>query len=136
MEMTVTFPGGSRVDAQFGNHVIRTDQPVRAGGSDSAPAPFGVFLASIATCAGVYVLGFCNQRGLPTEGIKLVQRLEVDRATGLVAKIGIDIQVPPGFPEKYHEALVRAASQCAVKKHLEHPPSFDVRTVVADPVTA
>jgi ribosomal protein S12 methylthiotransferase accessory factor len=68
---------------------------------------------------------------LPTEGIKLVQRLEVDRATGLVAKIGIDIQVPPGFPEKYHEALVRAANQCAVKKHLEHPPSFDVRTVVA-----
>jgi ribosomal protein S12 methylthiotransferase accessory factor len=129
--MIVTFPGGSRVDAQFGQHTIRTDQPVRSGGEDSAPAPFSVFLASIATCAGVYVLGFCQQRGLPTEGIKLVQRLEVDRATGLVAKIGIDIQVPPGFPEKYHEALVRAANQCAVKKHLEHPPSFEVRTVVA-----
>jgi ribosomal protein S12 methylthiotransferase accessory factor len=128
--MIVTFPGGARVDAQFGQHTIRTDQPVRSGGEDSAPAPFSVFLASIATCAGVYVLGFCQQRGLPTEGIKLVQRLEVDRATGLVAKIGIDIQVPPGFPEKYHEALVRAASQCAVKKHLEHPPTFDVRTVV------
>jgi ribosomal protein S12 methylthiotransferase accessory factor len=129
--MIVTFPGGSRVDAQFGQHTIRTDQPVRSGGEDSAPAPFSVFLASIATCAGVYVLGFCQQRGLPTEGIKLVQRLEVDRATGMVAKIGIDIQVPPGFPEKYHEALVRAANQCAVKKHLEHPPSFEVRTVVA-----
>jgi ribosomal protein S12 methylthiotransferase accessory factor len=128
--MIVTFPGGSRVDAQFGQHTIRTDQPVRSGGEDSAPAPFSVFLASIATCAGVYVLEFCQQRGLPTEGLKLVQRLEVDRATGLVAKIGIDIQVPPGFPEKYHEALVRAASQCAVKKHLEHPPTFDVRTVV------
>jgi ribosomal protein S12 methylthiotransferase accessory factor len=129
--MIVTFPGGSRVDAQFGQHTNRTDQPVRSGGEDSAPAPFSVFLASIATCAGVYVLGFCQQRGLPTEGIKLVQRLEVDRATGMVAKIGIDIQVPPGFPEKYHEALVRAANQCAVKKHLEHPPSFEVRTVVA-----
>jgi ribosomal protein S12 methylthiotransferase accessory factor len=129
--MIVTFPGGARVDAQFGQHTIRTDQPVRSGGEDSAPPPFGVFLASIATCAGVYVLGFCQQRGLPTEGIKLVQRLEVDPKTGMVAKIGIDIQVPPGFPEKYHEALVRAANQCAVKKHLEHPPAFDVRTVVA-----
>ena len=131
MDMIVTFPGGARVDAQFGQHTIRTDQPVRSGGEDSAPAPFAVFLASIATCAGIYVLGFCNQRGLSTEGIKLVQRLEVDRATGLVAKIGIDIQVPPGFPEKYHEALVRAANQCAVKKHLEHPPAFEVRTVVS-----
>lgn len=130
MEMTVTFPGGTRVDAQFGNHIIRTDQPVRGGGEDSAPAPFSVFLASIATCAGIYVLGFCQQRGLPTEGIKLSQRIEVDPRTGMVAKIGIDIQVPPGFPEKYHDALVRAASQCTVKKHLEHPPAFDVRTVV------
>ena len=134
MEMTVTFPGGARVEAQFGHHIVRTDQPSRNGGEDSAPAPFSVFLASIATCAGVYVLGFCQQRGLPTEGIKLVQRLDVDRQTGLIAKIGIDIQVPPDFPEKYHEALVRAASQCTVKKHLEHPPAFDVRTVVSEPV--
>jgi putative redox protein len=131
MDMVVTFPGGARVDAQFGTHTIKTDQPPRGGGEDSAPAPFSLFLASIATCAGVYVLGFCRQRNLPTDGITLVQRVAVDPGTGMVGQIGIDIQVPPGFPEKYHEALVRAASQCAVKKHLEHPPAFDVRTVVA-----
>jgi putative redox protein len=131
MDMIVTFPGGARVDAQFGNHTIRTDQPVRSGGEDSAPAPFTLFLGSIATCAGIYVLGFCKQRDLPTEGIRLIQRLDVDPRTGMVAKIGLDIEVPADFPEKYHEALVRAASQCAVKKHLENPPSFDVKTVVA-----
>jgi putative redox protein len=131
MDMVVTFPGGARVDAQFGNHTIKTDQPARGGGEDSAPAPFSLFLASIATCAGIYVLGFCQQRGLATDGIKLVQRVGVDPRTGMVGQIGIDIQVPPGFPEKYHEALIRAASQCAVKKHLENPPSFDVKTVVA-----
>jgi putative redox protein len=131
MDMTVTFPGGARVDAQFGAHTIRTDQPARSGGDDSAPSPFTLFLASIATCAGIYVLGFCKQRDLPTDGIRLVQRLEVDPRTGMVAKVGLDIEVPAGFPEKYHEALVRAASQCAVKKHLENPPAFDVKTVVA-----
>jgi putative redox protein len=131
MDLIVTFPGGARVDAQFGHHTIKTDQPARGGGDDSAPTPFTLFLASIATCAGIYVLGFCRQRELPTEGIRLIQRLDVDPRTGMVAKVGLDIEVPPGFPEKYHEALVRAASQCTVKKHLEHPPSFDVRTVVA-----
>jgi putative redox protein len=131
MDMIVTFPGGARVDAQFGKHTIKTDQPARGGGDDSAPSPFQLFLGSIATCAGIYVLGFCKQRDLPTEGIRLVQRLEVDPQTGMVAKIGLDIEVPPGFPEKYHDALVRAASQCTVKKHLEHPPQFDVQTVVA-----
>jgi ribosomal protein S12 methylthiotransferase accessory factor len=131
--MTVTFPGGARVDAQFGSYIIRTDQPPQAGGDDSAPAPFALFLASIATCAGIYVLGFCRRRGLPTDGISLVQRMHPDPATGMIRKIDIDVVVPPGFPERYHEALIRAASQCAVKKHLENPPVFEVRTVAAEP---
>lgn len=130
MEMTMTFPGGARVDAQFGDFTIRTDQPTHAGGEGSAPAPFALFLASIGTCAGIYVLGFCGKRGLPTAGIQIVQRMETNPVTGMIEKIALDIQVPPGFPEKYHEALVRAASQCTVKKHLEAPPAFDVRTVV------
>jgi ribosomal protein S12 methylthiotransferase accessory factor len=130
MEMTITFPGGARVDAQFGPYTIRTDQPVHAGGTDSAPAPFTLFLASIGTCAGIYVLGFCQRRGLPTDGIEIGQTLEVNPATGMVSRIGLDIRVPSSFPEKYHDALIRAAAQCAVKKHLESPPRFDVRTVV------
>lgn len=132
MDMTVTFPGGARVDAQLGSHIIRTDQPVRGGGDDSAPAPFSLFLASIGTCAGIYVLGFCNKRGLPTDGIEIVQRMVPDMRTGLVGRIELDIRVPPEFPEKYHEALVRAAGQCAVKKHLETPPEFEVRAVVSE----
>ncbi len=130
MEMMITFPGGARVDAQVGSFTIPTDQPPHAGGEGSAPAPFALFLASIGTCAGIYVLGFCRQRGLPVEGIQISQRMQADPRTGMVAGIELDIQVPPTFPEKYHDALVRAASQCAVKKHLETPPRFQVRTVV------
>jgi ribosomal protein S12 methylthiotransferase accessory factor len=130
MEMTVSFPGGARVDATFGPYTVQTDQPPHAGGQGSAPAPFSLFLASIATCAGIYVLGFCRQRGLSTEGIRIVQRAEADPRTGMVAKLGLDIEVPPTFPERYYDALVRAANQCAVKKHIETPPAFEVRTVV------
>ena len=131
MELTISFPGGARVDAQLGSHTIRTDQPPKNGGEDSAPTPFALFLASMGTCAGIYVLGFCKQRNLPTEGIRLRQRVERDPATNLVSHVTIDIEVPPEFPEKYHAALVRVAEQCAVKKHLEHPPVIETRTVVA-----
>jgi ribosomal protein S12 methylthiotransferase accessory factor len=134
MDMTITFPGGARVDAQFGPHTIRTDQPPKGGGEDSAPTPFALFLASMGTCAGIYVLGFCKQRGIPTEGIRLTQRTERDPATGMVATVRVDIEVPPDFPEKYRDALVRVADQCAVKKHLQHPPRIDVQTVVTDAV--
>jgi len=128
MEMVIDFPGGSKVDAHFGPFIVQTDQPPEA----SAPTPFATFLASIGTCAGVYVLGFCQQRSLPTEGIRIVQRMQTDPATGLVGKIDIQIQVPPTFPEKYLSSLVRSAELCAVKKHLEHPPQFEVSTQVVE----
>ena len=129
-EFIIDFPGGARVDAHYGPYTVRTDQPRSGGGDDSAPAPFLVFLASIGTCAGIYVLGFCRQRGLSAEGIRLVQRMEMDPATRLVRRIYLDIQVPASFPEKYRDALIRAADQCAVKKHLENPPQFSVTTSV------
>lgn len=128
MEMEITFPGGARVDASFGGLTVKTDQPVQAGGAGSAPSPFATFLASIGTCAGIYVLGFCQKRGLPTEGLKLVQRIESNPVTGMIGKITLDIQLPPGFPEKYRDAVIKSAEQCAVKKHLERPPVFEVTT--------
>lgn len=131
MEMVIDFPGGARVDAHFDGFTVATDQPVMGGGTDSAPAPFSVFLASIGTCAGIYVLGFCKQRGLPVDGIRIIQRMGANRMTGMVEQIDLEIQVPASFPEKYHEALIRSADQCKVKKHLEHPPKFNVFTKVA-----
>jgi putative redox protein len=126
MEMVIDFPDGARVDAHFGPYTVRTDQPPQGGGQGSAPSPFATFLASLGTCAGIYVLGFCRQRGIPTDGMRLIQRTEADPANGMIRKIQLDIQLPPSFPEKYKAAIIRAADQCAVKKHLEQPPAFEV----------
>jgi ribosomal protein S12 methylthiotransferase accessory factor len=122
MEMLIDFPGGARVDAHFGSFTIKTDQPPAA----TAPTPFATFLASIGTCAGIYVLGFCQQRGLPTEGIRIIQRMHNNSFSGMVEKIDLEIQVPPTFPEKYRPSLIRSAELCAVKKHFENPPKIDV----------
>jgi putative redox protein len=130
MELLIDFPGGARVDAHFGPYTIKTDQPPTGGGEGSAPTPFAVFLSSIGTCAGIYVLGFCRQRNLPTEGIRIIQKVLNDPANGMVEQIKLEIQVPPTFPEKYYDSLVRSAELCAVKKHLEHPPKFEVYTTV------
>ena len=128
MEMIIDFPGGARVDAHFGPYTVATDQPPQGGGDGSAPTPFAVFLASMGTCAGIYVLGFCRQRGLPTDGIRIVQRMHSNPMTGMVGKVDLEIQVPPSFPEKYRPSLVKSAELCAVKKHFEQPPSFNITT--------
>lgn len=132
MEMIIDFPGGARVDAHFGTFTVQTDQPPVA----SAPTPFATFLASIGTCAGIYVLGFCQQRGLSTEGIRIVQRMHADPFSGMIGKIDLEIQVPPDFPEKYAPALVRAADLCAVKRHFEQPPKFEVYTKTVEAVAS
>ncbi|UCD98911.1 MAG: OsmC family protein [Chloroflexota bacterium] len=128
MEMVIDFPGGARVDAHFGAYTVSTDQPPMGGGEGSAPTPFAVFLSSIGTCAGIYVLGFCKQRGLSVDGIRIIQRAHTDPLTRMISKVDLEIQVPEDFPEKYRASLVRSAELCAVKKHLETPPAFDVFT--------
>lgn len=128
MEMMIDFPGGARVDAHFGPFIVATDQPPQGGGQGSAPTPFDTFLASLGTCAGIYVLGFCRRRGIDPQGIRLLQRVEYDGPTGQVKTIRLDLQLPPNFPEKYKSAVIRAAEQCKVKQLLDRPPVFDVKT--------
>ena len=129
-EILVTLPGGRRVDALLGRHLVRTDQPLDNGGDDTAPSPYQLFLAAVGTCAGIFVQGFCAKRGLSTEGIRIVERTH-HAEDGSLAGVDLDIQVPASFPEKYREALVRVADQCSVKKAIQAQPRFEVRTVVA-----
>jgi len=128
--IVVTLPGKRRVDAQVGSHVVRTDQPRTNGGEDSAPTPFQLFLAAMGTCAGIFVQGFCAKRELPTDGIRIVETPRLDE-NGILVGVDLEIQVPPEFPEKYRDALVRVADQCSVKRAIEAQPRFEVRTVVA-----
>jgi len=128
-EIKVTFGDGLVVKAECGGHLITTDQPVAAGGSDSAPTPFELFLTSIATCAGFYVLVFLKQRQLSTEGIYLTMSTERSPESRLVKNIKLDIHLPESFPDKYREAVVKAADQCTVKAHLQQPPSIEIRAV-------
>ena len=128
MEMVIDFPGGARVDAHFGPFTLRTDQAPQGGGAGSAPTPFELFLSSIGTCAGIYVLGFCRQRNLPTDGLRIIQHIHSNHVTGLVEKIDLEIQVPPSFPQQYHSALIHSAELCKVKKTLEQPPQFEIVT--------
>jgi putative redox protein len=129
MDMQIYFPAGKRVYADYSGFTIETDQPARGGGDDSAPAPFDLFLASIGTCAGIYALGFMQQRGIDPEGSKLTMRTHFDSEVGLIDKIDLELELPADFPDKYRDAVVNAMNLCAVKKHLHQPPSFEITTV-------
>lgn len=128
MEMKIRFPGNKKVTAEFDGFTVTTDQPKEAGGDGSAPAPFELFLASLGTCAGIFVLSFCRKRDLPTEGLELTQTAEWDDAAHRVSKIVLKIRLPKGFPEKYRDSVISTANLCTAKKHIINPPEFEIVT--------
>jgi len=129
--MEVTLDGGKVVTAHINGKTIKTDQSVRNGGGGTAPEPFELFLASIGTCAGIYVKSFCDQRGIPSEGIKIIQSVEFHPEKRVPSVIKLDIQLPSDFPEKYRSAVINAAELCLVKKTINNAPEFQVVTTSA-----
>jgi ribosomal protein S12 methylthiotransferase accessory factor len=126
-KLDIMFPGGRRIDVMIGERTVRTDQSVEHGGEGSAPAPFDLFLSSIAACAGIYAQDFCQARSISTEGMKGTMSCEFDPAEKRYTKMTIDLTLPEGFPEKYVPAIVRAMNLCSVKKHITNAPEFVIR---------
>jgi ribosomal protein S12 methylthiotransferase accessory factor len=129
MDIEVYFEEGAKVNARLGKHVVKTDQKLHGGGEDSAPAPFDYFLISLATCDGICVKVFCDKRGIDSSEVRINQKHRNDPDTRKLNGIDLDIVLPDGFPEKYREAVIKAADQCAVKRLLKDPPAIEVRTV-------
>ena len=133
MTISISFPGGVAVDATLNGHTIHTDQPAPLG-NDSGSSPFDLFLASIATCMGFYALRFCQERGIPTEGLGLT--LEPIRDGKRLATLKTELRLPEAFPEKYNDAIRRAVDLCAVKRVLLEPPAYELSLIGAEPVCA
>jgi ribosomal protein S12 methylthiotransferase accessory factor len=122
--LDVLFPGGKRVDVKIREFQIETDQSVKAGGGACAPEPFDLFLASMAACAGIYALNFCQTRELSTEGLALSMDWERTQQGSREASVRYRLKLPVGFPDKYRSSIVKAMEMCAVKKHIQNPPEF------------
>ena len=126
MDMNIKLGPGKKVDVVYKGFTINTDQSVKNGGEGSAPQPFDYFLASLASCAGLYVLLFCESRKIPMDGIKLTQVNQFNPQKRMIDEISFKVQLPPEFPAKYHKALIKTINQCSVKKHIQDSPRFEV----------
>ena len=130
-DIEITFDGGKVITAHVNGKTIKTDQSVKHGGGGTAPEPFELFLASIGTCAGIYVKSFCDQRGINGEGIKIIQSVVIDPDKRVPSRFRLNIQLPADFPEKYRTAVINAAELCLVKKTISNSPQFEITSSVS-----
>jgi ribosomal protein S12 methylthiotransferase accessory factor len=131
-EIKIVFGDGLKVNAEYKGFLVKTDQPVHEGGGGTAPAPFDYFLVSLATCAGLYALEFCQARKIPTERLGVSMSTERGTVSKMIEKVTIKLDLPPGFPPKYREAIVKAVDHCAVKAHILRPPQFEILANLRD----
>lgn len=125
------FPGGKKVHGQYKGFTVKTDQPKRNGGDGEDLSPFDLFIASLGTCTGFFVLRFCQEREISIEGLQMILRTHRDEGKKIISKVEVEITLPLGFPKKYKKAIIAAANSCTVKKHLFEPPIFEVTAVLA-----
>ena len=128
-EINVTFPANLAVEASVGDFTIRTDQPEKSGGDNSAPSPSALFITSVATCAGYFALKFCRARKIDITGMRLTMQYDWDKELKRYPKMSIQLELPDGFPEKYRGAIIKAMDQCAVKRSILQPPEFEMTLI-------
>ncbi len=130
--LKVQFPGGKKVNVETGDFLIETDQCLKAGGEASAPEPFDLFLSSMASCAGIFALNFCQSRKLSTDGLSLAMDWERDPKPPHAARVYYRLKLPDGFPDKYRNSIVKAIDLCTVKYYIHNPPEFSIVIETAD----
>jgi len=126
MHVEVGFPDKTRIQARCKNLLVETGLPPDRGGDPDALGPFDILLCSLATCTGFHVLTFLDERGLSLEDAGVTIDAVRGRESHLLESVNIKIRVGADFPEKYRDAMVRAADHCLVKAQLGQKPEFMV----------
>ena len=122
--MEIKFAGGKLIHAETKGFTIATDGPTVPGGPVTAPSPVDLLLAALGNCTGYYVLHFCETREIPVDNISLSVNATRDEEARRHSAIEIAVNLPDDFPERYVEPLLKACSQCTVKKYLLDPPAL------------
>ncbi len=128
---TIDFPGGKKVDARFEGFTVKTDQRLAHGGEQTAPNPFDYFFVSLATCAGISALDYCQQNQLSTEGLAVTLKAHRHPTQPRYDRIVTEVTLPPGLTGEQQKALLAEVEDCTVKRHILTPPAFELVCIPA-----
>jgi putative redox protein len=126
--LSVRGESGDRFAVAVRGHMIHVDQPVEEGGSDSAPTPVELFVASLAACVAHYARGYLVRHDLPTDGLQVDVSWEMVKRPYRVGSIDLALTLPAGVPEDMRQRLLEVASRCTVHNSIENTP--DIRLVL------
>jgi putative redox protein len=133
--ITVRHVDGDRFAIETRDHVLTVDQPLAAGGDDTAPTPTELFVASLASCVAFYARRYLARHDLPTTGLRVIAAYDMAQRPARVGSVSLDITLPEGVPGDQRDRLLAVASHCTVHNSLTTPPRVMI-AVAGAPVPA
>jgi LmbE family N-acetylglucosaminyl deacetylase/uncharacterized OsmC-like protein len=124
--LRVEHRGGDQFDIDVRGHVITVDQPVAAGGDDTAPTPTELFIASLASCIAFYARRYLARHDLQTEGLAVEATFEMGKKPARVSRIDVRLILPAGVPPERRDPLLAVASHCTVHNSLTTTPEISI----------
>jgi len=124
--MRVTHLDADRFRVDVRGHTLTVDQPVDAGGEDTAPTPTELFVAGLATCVAFYAGRYLTRHGLPTDGLAITTSYTMASRPARVGAVRLELAVPVGVPADRQDALLAVASHCTVHNTLTTAPDVTI----------
>jgi len=125
--ITVRHLDGDRFAIAIRDHTLTVDQPVADGGTDTAPTPTELFVASLTSCVGFYARRYLDRHHLSTDGLTVSASYLMASGPPRVSEIHLDIELSDEVPAQRREALLAVASHCTVHNTLDNPPAVTIR---------
>jgi putative redox protein len=135
--ITATLTTGMAVRLSNGRHEWAADEPAEAGGTDTAPNPYELLLASLGACTCITISWYCGNKGLPLDGVSASYEFSRVHAAdcedcdipekGFIDKITSDVRIAGNFDEAQKRRLAQIAKRCPVHKTLAHGIVFEDR---------
>jgi len=134
-KITAKLTSGMAVQMSNGRHVWNADEPLEAGGTDTAPNPYELLLGSLAACTCVTISWYCQHKGLLLESVSTsydFSRVHADDCKdcdipdkGFIEKITSNVHIEGDFDEAQRKRLAQIAQRCPVHKTLAHGVQFE-----------
>jgi putative redox protein len=129
IETTIRYLNGVQFEVEARGHTLVCDQPREGGGDDAGMTPPELMLASLASCAGYYVVQYLKFRTLPLEGLTVRVEAEKAQQPARLGSFRILVDAPQITDPRHFTGIHRAAEKCLIHNTLLHSPSIAIEVV-------
>ncbi len=117
-------------DVEIEGHVVRVDEPVAAGGTNTGASPTRLVAAGLASCVAITMEMYADRKGWDVGPVEVEVDVTYRDYTPLT--FAVTLRLPPELSDERRERLLAIARKCPVHKLI----AGETEVVIADEVEA